>query len=223
MNLNLALASLTLLGMLSSPALSYAHGDAHAEPDGASTSQQPAKSDGGSASASARKPAVADEQAARNYFTDLPVVTQDGRQVRFYSDVLKDKVVLISFFFTSCKDACPLITQKLTLVRDQLASEFGKQIHFVSISLDPLRDTPAALKEFARSQKADHDGWLFVTGDSDNVNQIIKKLGQYTPDIEAHSVLMLAGNVKSGHWAKIPPSAQPMAIAEKLRLLAQDG
>ncbi len=170
-----------------------------------------------------RKPAVADEQAARNYFTDLPVVTQDGKQVRFYSDVLKDKVVLISFFYTSCKDACPLITQKLTLVRDQLASQFGKQIHFVSISLDPVRDTPAAMKEFARSQKADHDGWVFVTGDSDNVNQIIKKLGQYTPDIEAHSVLMLAGNVKFGHWAKIRPSAQPMAIAEKLRLLAQDG
>jgi cytochrome oxidase Cu insertion factor (SCO1/SenC/PrrC family) len=175
------------------------------------------------ASAAAQQKQVADEQAARNYFTDLPVLNQEGRQLRFYSDVLKDKVVLVNFVFTHCKDACPLITQKLTLVRDQLASEFGKDIHFVSISLDPTRDTPAALKEFARVQQADHDGWVFVTGDADNVNLIIKKLGQYTPDIESHSVLMLAGNVKYGHWAKIPPTAQPMQIAEKLRQLASDG
>lgn len=173
-------------------------------------------------SAGAQQKPVADEQAARNYFTDLPVLSQDGKQMRFYTDVLKDKVVLINFVFTNCKDACPLITQKLTLVREQLASEFGKDIHFVSISLDPERDTPAALREFARNQNAEYDGWMFVTGDVDNVNHIIKKLGQYTPDIESHSVLMLAGNVKYGHWAKIPPTAQPMQIAEKLRQLASD-
>jgi parvulin-like peptidyl-prolyl isomerase/cytochrome oxidase Cu insertion factor (SCO1/SenC/PrrC family) len=174
------------------------------------------------ASAGAQQKQVTDEQAARNYFTDLPVLSQNGKQMRFYSDVLKDNVVLINFVFTNCRDACPQITQQLTPVREQLANEFGKDLHFVSINLDPERDMPAALREFARNQKAEHEGWLFVTGDVDKVNHIIKKLGQYTPDIEAHSVLMLAGNVKYGHWAKIPPAAQPMQIAEKLRQLADE-
>jgi cytochrome oxidase Cu insertion factor (SCO1/SenC/PrrC family) len=197
---------LTLLGMASAAAWGH-HVQTKAE-------AQPA---------SAQKRVIADEQAARNYFTDLPLLTQDGKQVRFFTDVLKDKVVLISFVYTECKDACPLLTHKLTLVRDQLEGQLGKPIQFVSISLDPARDTPAALKAFARRHHADHAGWVFLTGESANVNQIIKKLGQYSPDLQSHSTLMLAGNVKTAHWMKIPPTAPPMAIAEKLRLLAQDG
>ncbi len=173
--------------------------------------------------AGAQKRLVADEEAARNYFTDLPLLTQDGKEVRFFTDVLKDRVVLISFVYTQCKDACPLLTHKLTLVRDELEGQLGKPIQFVSISLDPARDTPAALKEFARRHQADHEGWVFLTGESANVNQIIKKLGQYSADLQSHSTLMLAGNVRTAHWMKIPPTAQPMAIAEKLRLLVGDG
>ena len=164
----------------------------------------------------------ADAQAARDYFTDLPLVTQDGKQVRFFTDVLKDKVVLISFVYTQCKDACPLLTHKLTLVRDQLEGQLGEPIQFVSISLDPERDTPAALKTFAQRQQADHTGWVFLTGEPKNIQHIVKKLGQYSPDLQSHSTLMLAGNVKTAHWMKIPPTAPPMAIAEKLRLLAED-
>lgn len=181
------------------------------------------QSQAGAQPASAQKRLVADEQAARNYFTDLPLLTQDGKEVRFFTDVLKDRVVLISFVYTQCKDACPLLTHKLTLVRDQVEGQLGKPIQFVSISLDPARDTPAALKEFARRHQADHAGWVFLTGEAANVNQIIKRLGQHTPDLQSHSTLMLAGNVRSAHWMKIPPTAQPMAIAEKLRLLVGDG
>ena len=173
--------------------------------------------------ARAPKPVIADEQAARKYFTDLPLFTQDGKPVRFYTDVLRDKVVLISFVYTECKDACPILTQKLTRVRDLLEGQLGKPIHFVSISLDPKRDTPAALREFARRHQAYHDGWVFLTGEPENVNLIIRKLGQYTADLESHTTLMLAGNVKTAHWMKIPPTAPPMAIAEKLRGLARDG
>lgn len=171
---------------------------------------------------SAQKRPVADEQAARKYFTDLPLLTQDGKHVRFFTDVLKDKVVLISFVYTECKDACPLLTHKLTLVRDELEGQLGKPIQFVSLSLDPERDTPAALKAFAKRHHADHAGWVFLTGESTNINHIIKKLGQYTPDLQSHSTLMLAGNVKTAHWMKIPPTAPPMVIAEKLRLLVSD-
>jgi protein SCO1/2 len=164
-----------------------------------------------------------DEEArAREYFTNLELINQDGETVRFFDDVLKDKVVVINFIFTNCEGACPLITHKLTLVRDGLEGNIGNPIQFVSLSLDPERDTPAAMKEFAMKHHADHEGWVFLTGKSENLDSIIKRLGQFTDDIEAHSTLMLAGNVSSAHWMKIQPQEVPPQIVEKLKLLMED-
>ena len=92
---------------------------------------------------------AAAEEKARNYFSNLEVIDQDGQTLQFYDDVLKDKVVVINFIFTNCQGACPLMTQNLTMVRDMLGVELGKDIHFVSISIDPIRDTSTAMKEFA--------------------------------------------------------------------------
>jgi protein SCO1/2 len=167
--------------------------------------------------------ATASEEArARDYFTNLELINQDGETVRFFDDVLKDKVVVISFIFTNCEGACPVMTRKLTLVRDQLEGYIGNPIQFVTLSLDPERDTPAAMKEFAKLHKADHDGWVFLTGSAGNLDAIIKRLGQYTDDIEAHSTLMIAGNVNAAHWMKILPQEPPPGIAEKLKLLMED-
>jgi len=163
------------------------------------------------------------EAASREYFTDLELVTQHGRAVRFYSDVLKDRVVLINFVYTHCQDACPLITQKLRMARDMLDEAVSAKVYFISISIDPEHDTPAALQEFATKFNVAVDNWVFLTGDKDKVNHIVKKLGQFTPDVEEHSTLLLAGNVKDRHWVKIPPTVPPVGIAEKLRLLAEGG
>ena len=159
---------------------------------------------------------VSPEESARNYFTDLEVVTQDGRRVRFFSDVLKGHVVVISFVHTQCKNACPMVTRKLTLVRDLLEGQLGQPLQFVSISLNPVQDTPEALKAFATRHEANHDGWVFLTGPVDHVNQIIRRLGQYSEDLEDHSTIILAGNVDRAYWAKIPPNAMPDAIAAKV-------
>jgi cytochrome oxidase Cu insertion factor (SCO1/SenC/PrrC family) len=159
----------------------------------------------------------------RAYFTDLDLVTQDGKSLRFFTDVLKDQVVLISFLFTNCGNACPLQTRALVEVAGLLGDEVGKSLRFVSISIDPERDTPAAMKAFAQKHGADRAGWLFLTGDPANVNAVVKKLGQYSPDVEAHSTLLLAGNVKEKHWVKIPPNLPPQGIAQRLRELIGTG
>ncbi|MDH3279865.1 MAG: SCO family protein [Gammaproteobacteria bacterium] len=172
--------------------------------------------------ASEQQDRVADEQKARDYFTDLPLITQDGEQVRFYTDVLKDRVVLINFVYTNCKDTCPLMTQMLLMVRDRLGELFDNPVHFVSISTDPERDTPQALTEFAKQQKADDPGWVFLTGEKNNIDFILKRLGQYTPQFEAHSTLMLAGNVRTRHWMKIPPMTPVPAIVVRLQTLASE-
>ena len=154
------------------------------------------------------------------YFTDTELLTQDGRKVRFYSDVLKDKVVLINVIYTSCKDACPLITRQLTEVREKLGPRFGKEVYFISLTSDPERDTPATLKKFAEKNDASHAGWTFLTGSKDNVNKILAKLGQLSQNVEEHSTLLIAGNVPAKRWNKIRPDAPVVAIAERLNLLA---
>lgn len=159
---------------------------------------------------------------ARDYFTNLELITQDGETVRFFDDVLKDKVVVINFIFTNCDGACPLMTHKLSLVRDRMEGQIGAPLQFISLSIDPERDTPAAMKEFAKVHHADHDGWVFLTGKPDHLDFIVKRLGQYTENVDAHSTMMLAGNVNAAHWMKILPHEQPPAIVEKLQLLISD-
>ena len=161
------------------------------------------------------------DDASREYFTDLELLTQYGEPVRFYSDVLKDQVVVISFIFTSCMDACPLITEKLRAARELLGEELGAKLRLVSVSIDPINDTPEAMKEFAEQHSADGN-WLFLTGVPENVERIVKKLGQDSPDVSAHSTMLIAGNVKDRHWMKIPPMAGPEGVAASLRVLLEE-
>lgn len=165
---------------------------------------------------------AASEEKARNYFSNLEVFDQNGQQLNFYNDVLKDKVVAINFIFTNCQGACPLMTRNMSLVRDLLGGEVGESIHFVSISIDPVRDTPTAMKEFAQTHDADQDGWTWITGNPDSLAHIVKQLGSYTDDVEAHTTMVLAANVRTAHWTKIPPNVPPNGIVERLRLLIEE-
>jgi len=162
------------------------------------------------------------ETAAREYFSDTLLVDQDGEEVRFFTDVLKDQVVVINFIFTNCGGACPMITEKLKMARKALGEEMGDSIRFVSISIDPARDTPAAMRKFQETHKATGN-WVFLTGEQENIDAVVKRLGQYSPEVENHSTLVLAGNVNERHWMKILPSAPPPIIAEKLRMLVTGG
>lgn len=165
--------------------------------------------------------ARAAEEKARAWFTDAPLVTQEGKRVRFYSDILKERVVVISFLFTRCTTACPMTTARLNRIREQLGERFGREVYFISLSVDPEYDTPQRLAEFARKHQAAHPGWTFLTGKREDVNQVIARLGQYVEDIEGHSTLLIAGNEKLKHWTKIRPDAPPAAVAERVRLLAE--
>ncbi|MEE1888629.1 SCO family protein [Pseudomonas carassii] len=158
---------------------------------------------------------------AQTWFTDTVLKDQDGRELRFYSDVLKDKVVMLNVIFTHCNDACPLITRKLREVREAMGAELAAQVTFVSVSSDPLNDTPEVLKTFARKQGVDGPNWLFLTGDKASVDLVLGRLGQFLPSPEQHSTQLIAGDVAGKRWSKIRPDAPPAAIAQRMQLLTQ--
>jgi len=165
---------------------------------------------------------AASEAKARDYFSNVELVDQNGRSLKFYDEVLKDNIVVISFIFTNCQSACPLMTRNLTMIRDMLREDERRAIQFVSISIDPLRDPPAAMKEFAQKHEADNGGWLWLTGQPDDVNFVTQRLGSYTDDPEAHTTTLLAANVPNAHWTKIEPNVPPNGVVARLRLLVEE-
>ena len=165
---------------------------------------------------------AAAEAKARDYFSNVELVDQNGERLKFYDEVLKDNIVVISFIFTNCQSACPLMTRNLTMIRDLLREDERRSIQFVSISIDPLRDTPSAMKEFAQKHEADIDGWLWLTGQPDDVNYITKRLGSFTDDPEMHTTTLLAANVPNAHWTKIEPNVPPNGVVARLRLLVEE-
>lgn len=141
--------------------------------------------------------------------------------MRFYTDILKDKVVLINFFFTNCVAACPLQSKVLADLQLQLGDQLVKDIFLVSISVDPERDTPVAMKEYAEKFDA-QKGWIFLSDKKDRVNWVIYKLGQYIEEVDAHSTAYILGNAKTDHWKKARPDATAETLASLLLSLAEE-
>ena len=166
------------------------------------------------------QPAATGTRDPSVYFTDSDLLTQDGQKVKFYSDMLKGKTAVVNVMYTSCTEGCPLITKQLTQVRDDLGKLFGDKIFFVSISSDPVRDTPQALKKFAKKQDADVAGWTFLTGSKKNVDLVLKRLGALSESVEAHATVLYIMDVDSKRMRKLLPNLPPKAIAEAARIIA---
>jgi protein SCO1/2 len=137
----------------------------------------------------------------KGYFPSVNVVTQDGSTLQFYDDLIKDKIFVISFLFTTCRDICPLATARLAELQEKLGDSMGRDIFFYSISIDPETDTPERLKEYAATFRAG-PGWLFLTGKPEDIHAIRHKLGERSRALSDHRNEVLLGNGVTGEWAR---------------------
>jgi protein SCO1/2 len=157
-------------------------------------------------------------EASSKYFPNLVLLTQDNKPVRFYDDLLKGKVVLINFLFTTCKGVCSPMTANLAKVQQYLGERVGREVVMISVSVDPLTDTPAVLKKYADSFKA-QPGWYFLTGEKKNVDWVLYKLGGYVENREEHSAVLIIGNEATGDWMKVHAMTSPSEIAKAVTQL----
>jgi protein SCO1/2 len=109
---------------------------------------------------------------------DFVLVSQDGTEVGLAS--LRGKVVVVAFIYTSCSDVCPLLTEKMARVQDNLGESFGRDVAFVSITVDPERDTSEVLRAYAEAFDADPAGWFFLTGEVEAVRRVAARYGLVT-------------------------------------------
>jgi len=141
------------------------------------------------------------ESAAQRYFTDTVLINQNGEKMRFYTDLLKGKTVIIDSFFATCQGSCLPMSRNLEKVQNALGDRLGKDVSIISISVDPTVDTPSSLKAYAKKLNA-RPGWHFLTGDKANVDTVLKKLGQFVDDKQDHLNIFIIGNERTGLWKK---------------------
>ena len=158
------------------------------------------------------------ENKAQKYFTDTVLLNQNGERVRFYTDLMKDKTVIIDTFFATCQASCLPMNRNLEKIQEGLGDRLGKDVNILSISVDPAIDTPTLLKAYAKKLNA-KPGWYFLTGDKENVDFILKKLGQFVDDKNSHMNIFLIGNDRTGLWKKafgLAKSEELMKVVESV-------
>lgn len=155
-----------------------------------------------------------------NYFPNVPLITHEGESVRFFDDLVKDKVVAINFIYTTCPDACPMETARLLEVQKLLGERMGKDVHFYSITIDPERDSAEVLNTYVTNWKVG-PGWTFLTGAEEDIILLRRKLGVYIEEIQSedsndHNLSLVIGNQSSGRWMKRSPYENPYVLANQL-------
>lgn len=161
-----------------------------------------------------------DRPDARDYFGDHELQTHDGRTVRFFSDLLLGRTVLVNVVATQCRGVCKTTTHRLALARDALGARFGRDVHFVTISSDPARDTVEMLQQFARAHSVDGPGWTFVTGPSASLEQVLSRFGHRLMPEHMQFGQFALGNVPASRWTRVKADIAPRTVAERLSELA---
>lgn len=161
---------------------------------------------------------TAQESPAHKYFTDVMLINQDGEKMRLYTDLLQGKVVIINSFFATCQGSCLPMNRNLEKVQQALGDHMGKDVYIVSISVDPTVDTPPKLKEYAKKLNAKR-GWYFLTGEKQDVDFALNKLGQFVSDKQDHLNIFIIGNERTGLWKKafgLAPSDELVKVVESV-------
>lgn len=150
---------------------------------------------------------------------DATLLDQDGAKVRFRTDVIGDRIVVMDFVYTSCTTVCPVLSAVFARLQDRLGERLGRGVRLVSVSLDPARDTPARLKAFAGRYRAGAE-WTWLTGKKDEIEPVLKGLGAYTPDFASHAPMVLVGDGRTGGWTRFngfPDLDRIVAKVDELR------
>lgn len=163
------------------------------------------------------------EMLRRRYFPDFELVTQDGKKMKFYDDVLKDKIVVLNMMYADCQGVCPTITMNLKRVQKILNEQTNHEIFIYSMTIKPEIDTPAKLKEYAKMHGIHNNKyWTFLTGKPEEMDMIRHSIGFADPepvidkDKSKHSGMLRYGNEPMSLWGTCQGSAEPAWIAQEI-------
>lgn len=161
-------------------------------------------------------------------FPDVELLTQHEKSVHFYEDLVKDRIVIVNFMYTTCRNICLPIAQNLSRVHKQLGDRMGRDILILSLSIDSHVDDPAALRRYIKRNGGEKEGWIYLTGDYDDIDRVRRSLGVYDldPVIDAdkteHSGLITFGNDRTDSWAALPALMNSEEIVETVLRITRE-
>lgn len=140
------------------------------------------------------------------------ILDQNGKQLNFYNDLIKGRTVAINFIFTTCTTVCPPLTATFRKVQ-QTAAQRGIDVKLVSVSVDPVIDTPERLRAFAEKFNADQS-WTFVTGEKGEIDSLLQSLGVAVTDKNDHTPMILIGNDSLDYWTRAYGLSSPTKLVD---------
>ena len=158
----------------------------------------------------------------KRYFPNLPLVTHQGKHVRFYDDLIKDHIVVLNLMYADCTSSCPMITSNLLKAQKIIRQRVKQDVWFYSLTIKPAVDTPEKLNEYAGMHHVGGN-WLFLTGRPEHLEELRLRLGyadndpvKDRKDKALHSGMLRYGNEPLSQWSSIQGSADPEWIAEEV-------
>lgn len=147
--------------------------------------------------------------------SDPTLTNQHGQRVKFRSQALGDRIVIMDFVYTTCTTVCPVLTALLAQVQARLGERLGQDVAMVSVTVDPVRDTPARLKAYGAKHRVS-DEWLWLTGPTTTVNDLLKELDVWAPDFTQHPSVVMVGDAMTNQWTRLYGFPSPDAIMAKV-------
>ncbi len=144
---------------------------------------------------------------------DRLLVNQHGEDVKFATDVIGDNIIVMDFVYTTCTTICPVLSALFTQVQTKLGDSVGSEVRLVSVSVDPIRDTPQRLKAYSAKHQAGA-GWYWLTGVKPDVDDVLTGLGAYTTNFEDHPTMVLVGDGRTGEWKRLFGFPNPDRIVQ---------
>ena len=144
---------------------------------------------------------------------DRVLVDHNGEDVQFVTDVIGDNIVVMDFVYTTCTTICPVLSALFTQVQRKLGEHVGDDVWLVSMSVDPIRDTPQRLNAYSAKHRAG-DGWIWLTGPNPAVDDVLTGLGAYTSNFEDHPSMVLIGDGRTGEWTRLFGFPNPDRIVQ---------
>jgi protein SCO1 len=166
-------------------------------------------------------PAATESSASYESLTipDVTVLDEDGKDVRFYSELVKGKIVAINFIFTTCTTVCPPLGATFARLQRSINPELAKEVRLISISVDPAVDNPERLKAWAGKFGA-QPGWKLVTGSKAELDKLLRALGGYTAQKEDHTPTVLIGDAQRNKWTRVYGVAKYARLADAIEQLS---
>ncbi|MGL6123143.1 MAG: SCO family protein [Shewanella sp.] len=171
------------------------------------------------------KPAAV-EMVGAHKIPNVPLVTHQGKNVRFYDDLVRGKILVMNMMYTSCSGVCPLTTANLIHVQRLLTEQLKVPFTMCSLTLDPAVDDPDILAWYVQQYKLPNE-WIYLTGKPENVHLVRTALGFYDvepsvdSDFASHTGMLRLGHERLERWSMMPAQGQPQQIVNAILHLAR--